>query len=405
MADDQRFERSGRQVALVVLITMSVLLAGCSSFQPTGGSTPTPPSASKAATQHEEVDGVEMTINVTRQHEGNRSWTVQEIATRPQTREFRNIVRSTGPPSADERGSLAPGSRVVSNGSVRYLYPADSDRVFRSDVSDVSRNRSEQIRRLVAAVNDDTNDPIRHPDLGLSPLPIVPAGSGSATSENDSTRWRDEMVTVQYRGTETVAGRNTYVLDLQPVGENASLLDATLWLDTEYLYPIKRHTVIVSHGERYEFTSIPQNVTFNPDFSPGTFSVESGSISENVSVVETESYDSYSEMAADIDRPLPEPDVPPGFEFESGFRSDGERSQVSVTYTKRRGESIRVSVFGESGRLTGGQREVIRGQRVVLRTYEGQRHLVWNDDERQYSVSGTVTNQTLRHVAASIIDG
>jgi len=401
MSEDQRFERSGRAAAAVVL-TVAVLLAGCSSVQPAADPTATPPSGPEAAAQYEELDGVSLAINVTRQHEGNRSWAVQEIATRPRTGEFRNVVRSTGPPSADERGSLEPGTRIVSNGSVRYIDPAGTDRVFRSAVSNESRNRTEQIRRLLAALDGDTSEPIRHPDLGLSPLPIVPAESGS-TAGNESTRWRDDMVTVQYRGTETVAGRSTYVIDLQPVADNASLVEATLWLDTEYLYPIKRHTVVDRHGERYEFTSVPQNVTFNPDFPADTFAFDPESLSENVSVVQTDSYDSYREMAADLDRPLPDPDVPPEFEFESGFRSEGEPSHLSLTYTDGQQGSIRVSVFDETGDLTEGRRAVIRGQRVVFRTHGDRRYLVWNGDGRQYSVSGTVTNRTLRRVAESIL--
>lgn len=402
MSENQRFAQSGRTAAAVVL-TVAVLLAGCSSFQPAADPTATPPSGPEAAAQYEELNGVSVTINVTRQHYGNRSWAVQEIATRPRTGEFRNVVRSTGPPSADERGSLGPGTRVVSNGSVRYMDPAGTDRVFRSAVSNESRDRTEQIRRLLAALDGDTSEPVRQPELRLWPLPIVPPDSGSSAG-SESARWRDDMVTVEYRGTETVAGRTTYVVDLQPVADNASLVEATLWLDTEYLYPLKRHTVIDHHGERYEFTSIARNVTFNPDFPAGTFSFEPESLSENVSVVETHSYDSYDEMASDLDRPLPEPDVPSRFEFESGFRSEDGRSHLSITYTDGRGDSIRVSVFGETGNLTGGRQAVIRGQQVVFRTYRDRRYLVWNGDGRQYSVSGTVANRTLSRVAESLID-
>lgn len=403
MIEDQRAERPNRVAVLVVLAAVVALLAGCSTLQPADDPTATPPGP-EAQAQYEDVNSISIVLNTTRQYEGNRSWAVQEIATRPETGEFRNVIRSTGPASADERRSLGPGSRVVSNGSVRYLYPSDGDRVFRSEVSEESRNRSEQIRRLLTALDEDAGEPIRHPDLGLSPLPIVPAASGSEATENESTRWHDTRVTVEYRGRETVTGRTTYVVDLQPVGDNASLVEATLWLDTEYLYPLKRHTVIKRLGERYEFTAVPQNVTFNPDLPPGTFSFEPESVSENVSVVETASYDSYSEMDADLDRPLPDPDVPRGFEFESGYRSDGERSRVSFTYTDGQQESIRVSVSGEPGSLTGGQQETIRGKQVVIDTYEERRFLAWNSNGQRYSVSGTVENRTLRRVAASIID-
>jgi hypothetical protein len=404
MTEDQRLERPTRGVALVVLVAVAALLAGCSTLQSADDPTATPPTGPEATAQYEELNGVSIVLNTTRQYDGNRSWTVQEIATRPQTGEFRNVIRSTGPASADDRGSFPPGSRVVSNGSIRYIHPADGDRVFRSEVAEESRNRSEQIRRLLTALDSDASGPIRHPDLGLSPLPIVPAASGSAADENESAQWRETTVTVEYRGQETVTGRTTYVVDLQPVGDNAILVDATLWLDAEYLYPLKRYTVIERGGERYEFTSTSQNVTFNPNFAAGTFSFEPEAVSEDISVVETASYDSYDEMSATLDRPLPEPDVPRGFVFESGYRSDGERSRVSFTYTDRSQASIRVSVSDEPGSLTQGQQEVLRGQTVVLSTYQERRFLAWNNGGQRYSVSGTVANRTLRRVAASIID-
>lgn len=396
-----------RHLLLVVALVAAVSLAGCSLFTPPADATASLPNATAAAERYNQLDGLSVTLNATMEHDGATSWSVQRISTRPGTGDFRNVVRAVGPPAAAANRSLAPGSRIVSNGSGRYIYAAGSDTVQRSSVSNASTDRADDIRRLFAELRDDDNGTIRRPTPGIPQLPAVPEQAQSPSGDgNESVRWREDRVTVRYRGTATVAGRSVYVIGLRPATANASLVEATLWLDTEYLYPLKRHTVAFHYGERYEYTSVARNVTLDPDFGPEAFRLDPATLPENVSLARSESYDTRAAMVAALDRPVPDPTVPDRFAFEGGLYSEGadRPTHLSLSYTTADGrESIRLSVFAETGNLSGRQ-VTVGGHPAAFSTFRGGRYLNWNADGRQYSVSGTVGNATLRRVAASVID-
>jgi outer membrane lipoprotein-sorting protein len=396
--------RHRRLVVLAALLALAVSLAGCNVFQGPAEQSPPVPNASTAAERYANVDGFRGTLNVTKHHEGNVSWAVQRIATRPGTGEFRNEVLAVGPPSADQ-GGLGVGSLIVSNGSVRYIYAAESETGFRSRIdADARRNRTGDIRRLVAELRDDDNGTIRRPTPGVSPLPVVPAEEVSR-SENGSVEWRDDEVYVRYRGTATVAGRSTYVVDLRPASSAAALVEATLWLDTETLFPLKRHAVTYSGGERYEYTSVYRDVTFDASFPAGTFELDPAALPGNVSTTETRSFDSRAAMVDAFDRPVLDPEVPDRFAFDSGFYSGGEVEHLSLSYTTPdERETIRVSVFADSANLTEGRQVTVAGERAAFTTFRGNRYLTLNVDGRQVTVTGTVGNETLRRVAASLVD-
>ena len=397
-------DSTDRRLLVLLALVVAAPVAGCSVLPQSTDSTATLPNATAAAEQYERLDTVQLTINATSERAENTSWSVQRLSMRPGTGDFRNVVRATGSDSATNR-SLGVGSRIVSNGSVRYIYAARSDTVTRSPVSEPNGSRVADIRRLFAELRDDNNGTIRRPTPGISQLPTVPADAQSSTgAANESVEWRENRVTVQYRGTESVAGRSTYVVELRPATDNASLTEATLWLDTEYLYPLKRHTVTFQRGDRYEFTSVARNVTFDADLPDGTFEFAVDTLSENVSVVRSNSYDSRQEMVTALDRSVPDPTVPDEFAFDSGYYRRGDSSHLSLTYaTADERESIRVSVFHEPGTLSGRQ-VTIDGQQATVSTFRGRRFLSFNDDGRQFSVSGTVENATLRDVAASLVD-
>jgi outer membrane lipoprotein-sorting protein len=398
------FSRRSRPLLLATLLALAILLAGCNVLQGPAEQSPPIPNASSAAERYASIDGFRGTLNVTKRHEGNVSWAVQRIATRPGTGEFRNEVLAVGPPSADQ-GGLGAGSLVVSNGSVRYIYTAESDTAFRSRVdADERSNRTGDIRRLVAELRDEDNGTISRPTPGVSPLPVVPA-AGANGSGNGSVQWRDDEVYARYRGTETVAGRSTYVVDLRPASDDASLVEATLWLDTETFYPLKRHSVSYHRGERYEYTSVYRNVTFDPTFPAGTFELDPDSLPGNVSTTETQSFDSRAAMVDALDRRVPDPEVPDRFEFADGLYSGGEIETISLAYTTPdERETIRVSAFSGPANLTEGRRVTIEGEPAAFQTLRGTRYLTLNVAGRQVSVTGTVGNATLRRVAASLVE-
>jgi outer membrane lipoprotein-sorting protein len=384
-----------------------VALAGCNVFQGPTDRTASLPNATEATDRVDRLDEYRVTQNVTLEHDGTVSWTVQRIASRPETGAFRNEVLATGPASEAGNSSLGVGSLIVSNGSVRYIYAANAETVSISSVSSDDRNRTGDLGRLFAELRDDDNGTIRQPTPGVAPLPVVPAATQSGSDgDNASVSWREEMVTVQYRGTESVAGREAYVVDIRPANENASLVDATLWLDTEYLFPLKRHTVTYRAGDRYEYTVVNRDVTFDPSFRPGTFDPDPDALPGNVSTVRTETYETRAAMTAALDRPIPDPAVPDGFVFETGYYRSGEFDHVSLRYGTPDGrESLRLSLFPDPGNLSDGRQVTIEGRPAAFSTFRDNRYLQWNADGRQYSLTGTVGNETLREVASSLIDG
>jgi outer membrane lipoprotein-sorting protein len=389
----------GRSVAVALLLVVSAAVAGCSLA---GGQASPLPDGEGASERADGLAGLQFTQNTTLYHDGTVGWTVQRISSRPGTGDFRNEVRSNGPPPADANQSLPAGSRIVSNGSVRYIYRADSGRVFRSEVRDRPRDRTVELRRLFAALHDEAAGPIRHPTPGVSALPVVPVGE--STADDESVRWRDGRVTVSYNGTATVSGRRAYVVDLQSATDNSSFVESTLWLDTQFLYPIQRHRVIERNGDRYEYRSVARNVTFNPEFPDGTFEFDPDSLRTDPTVVESASYDSRAEMVDDLDWHVPDPAVPEGFAFDGGYYTSDDPGYLSLTYVDGTGGSVRVSVFDDHGNLTGGRQTSLDGRPATLGQFDGRRYLTWNADDRQYSVSGTVENATLRRVAESVAD-
>jgi hypothetical protein len=110
-------------------------------------------------------------------------------------------------------------------------------------------------------------------------------------------------------------------------------------------------------------------------------------------------------MADALDQPVPDPDVPDRFAFASGLYSSGEIESLSLSYTTPdERESIHVSVFMESANLSDGRRVTVAGEPAVFEQFRGNRYLQFNVDGRQVSISGTVGNETLRRVAASLVE-
>ena len=120
------------------------------------------------------------------------------------------------------------------------------------------------------------------------------------TARADEADRQLEFYDLEYRGTETVADRETHVLDVtakdEAVTDGLSVLvgdtefvyaletvdpaselevtEQTIWIDTEYEYPLKERVVAEGvDGEAYEFTERFETVTFE-DVDDGTFAFE-----------------------------------------------------------------------------------------------------------------------------------
>ncbi len=240
---------------------------------------------------------------------------------------------------------------------------------------------------------------------GVSSLPRVPVDGGGDSGENGSTSYREGNVTVACAGTETVDGRQTYRLEVTPTSTAMSLRSQTLWLDAEYLYPIKQHTEFTAHGDRYEYTVTYRNVTFNPTLEPDIFRLGPDEVPESARRVQSESYESAAAMAEAITFPVPEPTVPEGFEFESASYRSTDPEFAALRYERPNAEAdITVSVFGTVSNDTSGTPVQIGPHEARRVRSNGTTAIEWVADGYTYRVSGRVDADTLVRVARSVAD-
>jgi outer membrane lipoprotein-sorting protein len=390
-----------RTAALALLVVAPALLAGCSLLQSSGETQPQLPSGEEAADRYENLTALSATM-VTEMDLGNgENRSVTRIKTRLGTDQLRMQVLE---PEA------RAGMRTVSNGSVTYQYDPDEDRLLTIENAGTraEQSRADRLAALFSALNDGTTETVQRPTPGVSPLPVVPATPEAvvAASTNGSVEWNTGNVTARYVGTEQVDGRSTYVVELTPVDPESVVQGSTVWLDTEYLYPLKRHQRLALDNRTVEYTQTVRNVTFNPEFSPDTFEFDPASVPvDERTELESEQFDSREALVAATDVGVPEPDVPGDFRFEGGsWYRNGDRESISLRYTNGT-DSLYVSVDNATyGNLSFEGREVVVGNRTALVTSFGETNsLAVATEERRYSVSGTVSNATLARVAESIL--
>lgn len=393
MRDDQ--PPSGRFAWVLPVLAAGVVIVGL-----TGGSIvitgllatgpPDTPSASEAIDRVEDLRSVQLLSNTTRRVDGNSSWAVSEQMVRVRTGEFRSKVVAT------DSSRAGVGSLTVSNGSVRLTRLTESDRLFRSTVDESEQlDLRAQVRSLFGAIGDELKRSV----------PVFPVFS-AAEGEDSAAEWRDTPVTVEYQGTETVAGRESYVLRLEPTVDDARLIHNTLWFDREFLYPIQHHRVIDRPEGRYEFVSTPQTVEFNPSLEDELFELDADAISSDTPVVETERFDSWTEMSETLDRPTPELAVPDGFEFVGGSRADGGDRDLSYRYADGIGEGatvIRVWVTNRPVETVPDRTVTIAGQTVDVFAESEDTTFGWQRGGWQISVSGAVDRETLREIVAATL--
>nr|WP_240938343.1 hypothetical protein [Haloarcula rubripromontorii] len=258
---------------------------------------------------------------------------------------------------------------------------------------------------LLAAAK--SNRPVSQPTStpGISPLPVVPQEDESG--ENSSSAYRGGNVTVVYNGTETIAGREAYRLEIAPASEDMSLQSQTLWLDTEFLFPIKRQTAFVANGDDYEYIVTYRNVTFNPAFEPGTFQLEPQEVPDDAQQVQFNTYESRAALADAASLPVPNPDMPAEFELEVASHRSTDPEVAMLRY-----ESTSTDTHYRIGILNGTQ-NTTTGTPVQMGEYEARQtqtnrtvRISWSVNGTTYYVSrfpaDTADNSTLLRVARSV---
>jgi outer membrane lipoprotein-sorting protein len=371
----------GRQTLVAVAVAALLITSGCSSLNVLAEDTPSPPDAD-VAQRYESLDTLEA-IRVT------------TVDTANDTNETRERVRADFSDDRPRRSHqvLAPESResdiTAVNESGVVVYDADENTVTRipRTVGQYDGNRSTYLASVVDAAR---NDDITEFSDGVSPLPVVPATESGPSIPEDAI----EGFEVEYLGTQTVAGRTAHGFELTAVSEAALTANRTLWLDSEYFYPLKTRQRL-SYGNRtIEMTSRLETVTFGADLPTDAFDFD---VPEDATVetwgLPPETFDSPAELRERVNFSIPHPRVPENYAFDKAQYIGGNAAQASLHYVDTDGDRLTVTKMAGTANGSGG---FTPGERVTVADHEGRYVTTsrvsiasWSCEDVRYSVVAT----------------
>jgi outer membrane lipoprotein-sorting protein len=388
-------------VALALLLVVSS--AGCADLAGVTDADSELPDRATAMERTEKLETLTANVTTVRRVDGETTRSVAETAHRLDEPGYRSRIVSADPPR--ERGASV-GTLTVSNASGTVFYRPDDDSLTYllgpGNRNTEGGDNTPYLDMVVAARNDET---IPQPTPGVPSLPRVP--NSTAETENGSTTYRDHRVTVAYNGTETVDGRETYRLEVDPVSPNASLKDQTVWLDTEYLYPLAQRVEFVTAGDRYEFNTTYRNVTFNPSLSADTFELDRSTLPDDVDVTVFRAYETRDGLAGNVSMPVPDPDLPDGYALDRANHRDADPEIATLSYKVRDDERpIRIWVVesNATGQPAANGTVEVGEYEATVSEYGEVTHLEWHVDGYIFTVGGPLDTETLTRIARSVAE-
>lgn len=306
---------------------------------------------------------------------------------------------------------LEPDSRAgdvtIVDGESTLIYDASENavtRVSQAENRGSLQDRGDYYASIVAAARNDST--VSPPGKSVSPLPVVPVESAGPSVGSDAV----EGYEVDYLGTEQVADHRAHGFRMTAVTEATIDVNRTLWLDAEFYYPLRSEQTVAFGDRTYDVSTHLEDVRLNGDLPEDAFdwtpptnaTVETFSLNE-------ETFDSRTALAAAAPFPVPDPDLPDGYEFDSGRVTTENLTQVSVRYAGGDSESLTVSKIvadrngsGGSG-IDVGENVTIAGQNGTY-LVTGQTALAtWRCGDAQYNVMATdLDREELLAVAESV---
>jgi len=387
----------GTRTILLFALLFLTLMAGCSILAGEEGELP---AAETVENRTESIDAIKATVISTIDTDTVTNTSRIRMISRPETGEMRAEILGSGEQS---------GTLVVSNGSTMYLYDRKANRVQVIEMENLSSLNSDSMEPMVkifGALNDASDN--ERANVSVTSLPVVPTGSGSAVAGAQSLSVYGN-VSLSYEGMESVDGRDAYVVEMLPQGENPIIEENTYWFDEEWYYPIKSvgtsNLSVLNGTISMEY----RNVTFNPEISNDTFEFD---IPENATVannsfttnITTETYDSQDGLSTAAQRLLPEPEIPAEYRFEAGtLIENGTRESISMRYTNG-SESLLVGVRPTASGSGSGLGETIDvdGHNATIATIRSTHSLTLECGETTYSVTGAASRETIIEIAESL---
>ncbi|MDS0220164.1 outer membrane lipoprotein carrier protein LolA [Haloarcula sp. S1AR25-5A] len=369
-------ERLVLTIATVVVVGVLAVAAWSLAFTSTG-TADQPQVDADVQQRYEAIAGVNATQTTTITRNGTvTSRTTYDAALRPGTQKKRLAVLNSTARRYDLR---------VSNGSTLWLYNQDRASATRISLSGAGSDRGARLGRLFARLNmstaaDDTSEP-----QSVEPLPVVPQSERQPAGVSGDTAG---SLTVSYGGTETVDGREAYVVHVAPANDTAAY-EQTIWVDTERFFPVKKRTAWTTDGERTVVTTTYTNVSYDTGVSEDVFIPN---FPDNTTVTvpegpETQTYESVSALDADTDIRVPTPDIPPGYELTDATQTRGQIHSVGLRYANR----TSLFTISKYNRTTDGPEQnttvTIDGRPAVV-SRDLTPSVSWNCENYRYTIRG-----------------
>ncbi len=369
---------AGRQAVALCALAVALLLTGCIGAL---NDTPDLPDGDEAVERLSSVDVYNETVTVESTADNETTEFRIERTARPATGEQYQVVYRDGNQTV-----------TVSNGTTTWVYRPAVNEVTRFQTNGVRiTNQTAQVRELVDSL--DTGD-----GSGPSIFPIGPSLSPDSTAQGlyNATAFGPDSLRTEYRGVETVSGRETYVIRIASTESADQELQQTLYFDTETFVVMRQEYNATIAGERIEDQRRVQNITFDPAVDESLFEFDPP---DNTTIrTSIEQYGSYAELERAADGHVPEPSVPTGFEFDIGSLTD---DTVSLQYT-RPPDGLSVSRSTAVEIDNGLERVDYRGRTYSVRERTETTTVQWRCNTSVYTVGGDLSRDTLLEVADSI---
>ena len=352
-------------VGVLAVATWSLVLASA-------GTADQPQIDADVQQRYEAIDGVNATQTTTVTRNGTvTSQTTYDAVLQPGTQKTRLAVINSTAQRYDLR---------MSNGSTLWLYDQRRANATRISLSGAESTQGERLQRLFTKLNmsaaAETTDA-----QSVEPLPVVPRSEGQPAESSGA-------MTVSYRGTESVDGREAHVIHVAPENDTASY-EQTVWVDTERFFPLKKRTAWTTDGERTVVTTTYTDVSYDTGVSEAVFTPD---FPDDTTVTapetpETRTYESVSALEADTDIRVPEPDIPPGYELQFATRTQGEIRGVGLRYVNRT-SLLTVAKYNYTYPSTGGDEQVTIDGRQAQLSRGPTSSLSWSCERYRYTVRG-----------------
>ncbi len=213
-------------------------------------------------------------------------------------------------------------------------------------------------------------------------------------------------------GTETVADREAYVLELTDDGNDPVYETVTVWVDTETYYPLKE----TSESATAELTTTNEfeEVTIDGGIDDEVFEFEPP---EDAAVIDSEDFmpeefDEIETAEENVPFDIPEPELPADEELQLGsvmVQDSLGGTSVTIQYTSVTDWPLVVSVSDsqqDSGLTTSDETVDLGPVEATVTELPGSEAVMleWEQNDLTYSVGGELDTAVLVEIAESIVE-